>query len=222
MAWQVVKAVLDHSNAPGAARMVLTSLGERADSTTGQCWPSNSDTAKRSGLSVRSVQRAKQTLVDLGELAIEPQAAPHGADRYTILLYTNKGDDRLSPLESEGVTDCHGGDDKLTPEGDKLSDGGRQGVTRTSKGTKTKPSIEPIEKFSIEDLIWQLGDDFADLVDLPQKIIDEDNCPTRGRHPLRLTEVVPVVLDLAAKHEGDFGATERAARWHFHMDGREA
>lgn len=78
MSVETLAAVLHHSRARGAAKLVL--IGIANHDGDGGAWPAVTTLAKYANVDVRSVQRALQKLVSLGELVIELQA---GGDRDT-------------------------------------------------------------------------------------------------------------------------------------------
>lgn len=67
MSFEAVAAVLEHSDAREAARLVLICLAERADENR-QCYPSIRDIASRARLSERVVPRILDRLVEAGEI----------------------------------------------------------------------------------------------------------------------------------------------------------
>lgn len=78
--------VWEHSQSKGTARLVLLALADHAGSDGGDAYPSVTRLALRCGVSKRTVQEALKVLVGLGELVIDKQAGPHGANRYQIAL----------------------------------------------------------------------------------------------------------------------------------------
>lgn len=78
--------VWEHSKAKGTARLVLLSLADHAGADGGDAYPSVARLARRCGVSTRTVQEALKVLTSLGELVIEPQAGPRGANRYQLVM----------------------------------------------------------------------------------------------------------------------------------------
>lgn len=78
--------VWEHSESKGTARLVLLALADHAGSDGGDAYPSVTRLALRCGVSKRTVQEALKVLVSLGELVIDKQAGPHGANRYQIAM----------------------------------------------------------------------------------------------------------------------------------------
>lgn len=69
MSIETVKAVLDHSRAKGAARIVLFVLAECAN-RDGLCWPAVPTIAKKSNCARSSVHLALDWLKDAGEIEV--------------------------------------------------------------------------------------------------------------------------------------------------------
>lgn len=70
MSIETIKAVLDHSRARGAARMVLFVLAECANKD-GRCWPSVRTIARRCACAKSTVHLALGQLKDAGEIRVE-------------------------------------------------------------------------------------------------------------------------------------------------------
>lgn len=65
--------VWDHSEANNAARLVALALADRADTESGECFPSVDDIAARCKLNRRQVFRHLATLKELGEITVRQQ-----------------------------------------------------------------------------------------------------------------------------------------------------
>jgi DNA-binding transcriptional ArsR family regulator len=92
----------------GPEKLVLMALADHADED-GICWPGNAHIARKCNLSQRSVQRHIKNLIDNGYMTAHRRYRDTGgqtSNRYV--------------LNVEGVTICHGGDDRLT-RGDDTS-----------------------------------------------------------------------------------------------------
>lgn len=98
--------VWEHSQSKGTARLVLLALADHAGADGGDAYPSVGRLALRCGVGKRTVQEALKVLVSLGELVIEPQAGPHGANRYRIAM---------TPAESAPVRDLRPAESAPTP-----------------------------------------------------------------------------------------------------------
>jgi hypothetical protein len=98
--------VWEHSRSKGTARLVLLALADHAGADGGDAYPSVGRLAIRCGVGKRTVQEALKVLVSLGELVIEPQAGPGGANRYQIAM---------TPAESAPVRNLHPADPAPTP-----------------------------------------------------------------------------------------------------------
>jgi hypothetical protein len=87
--------VWKHSQSGGNDRLVLLAIADAADAQGANAWPRVSTIAIMAGLSVRTVQRCIQSLVELGELEVERQAGREDLpdrwrpNRYRIVLVDN-------------------------------------------------------------------------------------------------------------------------------------
>jgi hypothetical protein len=164
MSIEVMTHVLRNSKATGRAKLVL--LGIANHQGDNGAWPSIKTLATYANSSERSVQRDIQSLIEMGELLVEVNAAP-GAGRYKTNRYW---------VVMEGVTDSVGVTDSAS-RGDK-NDGlgvtpvGVQNVIRNVKETKR-------QSFSID---WRPEGEFlqtlqaqypnANLIGEAQSMID--------------------------------------------------
>jgi hypothetical protein len=89
--------VFQHSESTGNDRLVLLALADRANEVGDDCWPAIPTIAKKARCSDRTVQRALQNLVNLGELAVDKGAGYGGSNRYRILM----GGDNLTPRQDD-------------------------------------------------------------------------------------------------------------------------
>lgn len=100
MSVKVSSWVWDHSRARGVTRLVLLALADHAGADGGDAYPSVARLAERCGVGERTVQDAIGRLVELGELVVDRQAGPRGANRYQIPM---RGADAAPP----GVQEPH-------------------------------------------------------------------------------------------------------------------
>lgn len=129
MSVKVMSWVWEHSQATGRDLLVLLAIADRADDEGGGAWPSQSTIAAKTRISVRSVQRALDDLVEMGELAIEQRAgggkhtpARYRPNAYRVLMPEGRQID--TPAEPRGDTsDAEGRQD------------GQQGATLLSHET---------------------------------------------------------------------------------------
>lgn len=88
MSVEAITVALNHSRAKGSTKLVL--IGIANHHSDNGAWPSVKTLAGYANLSERRIQQALQELVDLGELAIEPQAGggyqQYKTNRYWITL----------------------------------------------------------------------------------------------------------------------------------------
>ena len=90
----------------GPEKLVLMAIADHADDD-GICWPGNAHIARKCNLSQRSVQRHIKNLIDNGFMTAYRRYRETGgqtSNRYV--------------LNVDGVTNSHGGDDRLTWGGD--------------------------------------------------------------------------------------------------------
>jgi DNA-binding transcriptional MocR family regulator len=83
MSIQAVSWVLEESRSRGFARLVLLSLANYANDDD-ECWPSMRTIAKNAGISLGSVSKQIQELVDLGELEVVSKGSHRTSTRYRI------------------------------------------------------------------------------------------------------------------------------------------
>jgi len=86
MAYQVTEAVLKHSQAEGAARMVLFALSVHAQPDGSNARPGNSLLAKETKLSIRGVEYAIKSLLASGEICRETMGGGATSTSYKILM----------------------------------------------------------------------------------------------------------------------------------------
>lgn len=67
-------------------RLVMLALADRADDTTGACYPSISDICARTGMKERGVQNVVKRLIELGILVVNWGGGRHQRNTYTLKL----------------------------------------------------------------------------------------------------------------------------------------
>lgn len=164
MSIEVMTHVLRNSKATGRAKLVL--LGIANHQGDNGAWPSIKTLATYANSSERSVQRDIQTLIDLGELLVEVNAAPGGGryktNRYWVIM--------AGVTDSVGVTESTSRGDKSGTLG--VTPVGVQNINRNVKESKR-------QIFSID---WRPEGDFlstmqsqypnAELIREAQAMID--------------------------------------------------
>jgi hypothetical protein len=108
MSVQALSWVFDHSESRLAARHVLLSIANHANSSGRDSWPSIPRIAKEAKISCREVYRCLQELVTIGELRIQNSAGPHGCNLYTMPGVTKS--------QGGGVTFSQDTPDQKSPE----------------------------------------------------------------------------------------------------------
>jgi Helix-turn-helix domain len=81
---QAIGWVLDYSRARLTDRLVLISIANHAKKDGSGAWPSIKAIAEEAHISQRQAQRSIRALAELGELAIEEAAGPHGSHLYSL------------------------------------------------------------------------------------------------------------------------------------------
>jgi len=136
MSIEIMSLVLNHSKARGRAKLVLIGIANHQGDQG--AWPSIATLAKYANASESSVQRDLRTLVDLGELHIEYQAAPTNYQYKTNLYW----------VTISGVSDFESG----------VSNGAVRGVRSNTSGV-SPGDVQNIIKKPKETLI-NLTSDF--------------------------------------------------------------
>lgn len=156
MAIEVMSLVLNKSKATGRAKLVLLGIANHQGDQG--AWPSISTLARYANASERSVKRDIQTLIELGELKVEWNAAPVNA-QYRPNLY-------WVVLDGSGVTDSAG----VTGQVSRGDNSGKSGVTPS--GTLTL--IRNVKNLFSKD--WVLSDsEKAKMVELyPNADLDSE------------------------------------------------
>lgn len=93
----------ESSRSTGASFLVLLALADHAGGDGGDCWPSVGRLARRCRVDERTVQRALASLVELGELGVDPGAGPAGTNRYRLTFVTTE-ELPLTPGDNPGET----------------------------------------------------------------------------------------------------------------------
>ena len=129
-------------------RLVMLSLADNA-SDTGLMWPSIPTTARKTGLSERSVQRAIQRFIEVGYIVLEQQASQHRPRLYRIIDLPAGAES----IDEPAVTDSHLYDNSGVTLGHPEVTLGQSGVTHSRPGVTelvTLTIIEPSKKPSLE------------------------------------------------------------------------
>lgn len=94
----------ESSRSTGSSFLVLLALADHAGADGGDCWPSVARLARRCRVDERTVQRAIDKLVELGEVVITEGGGRGHSNRYKLTLRTvpQAGDD-----PGETPADCH-------------------------------------------------------------------------------------------------------------------
>ena len=119
MSIQATNWVWNNSSHKGGPLLVLLAIADHAHDDGGGAYPSIDTLAFKSRLSTRQVKRVLHELVESGELVIEPNAGPRGANLYTVTFERGEekeeaGGDKMSPLAGPASDDDAGGD-KMSP-----------------------------------------------------------------------------------------------------------
>lgn len=85
MSIRIMSQVWDRSKQTGSALLVLLAIADFANDQ-GLAWPSYDTLAKKSRVSVRSVMRLVNKMVEDGELEIDRSAGPHGTNLYRVVI----------------------------------------------------------------------------------------------------------------------------------------
>jgi hypothetical protein len=144
MSVETLAIVLNHSQASGTDKLVL--IGIANHDGDGGAWPSIATLMRYANVSDRTVQRAIEHLVAMGELAVEVQGggqkdARYRTNRYRVLVRCPQDCDGSRNHRSRGdvdVTPDNPGVTSTTPRGDA---GDVSGVTPTSPEPFLEPSI---------------------------------------------------------------------------------
>ena len=108
MSIQATNWIWHNSSHKGGPLLVLLAIADHAHDDGGGAYPSIDTLAFKSRLSTRQVKRVLHELVESGELVIEPNAGPRGANLYTVTF--ERGKDEMSPLTGPDSDDEEGGD----------------------------------------------------------------------------------------------------------------
>jgi len=164
MSGKVSGWVWDQDNLTLQEKYILLSYADHANHEGHNIYPSNELTAKKTNLSIRSIQRYTRSLEEKGFLI------PDGKYQAKNGQWTNKwkipikeGVTVVSSLgESEGVTTVAGRGDSGNTRGDN---GGRKGRHSSVTQTVIKPSIEPSEEPSTREpsVQMQLSQHFVEV-----------------------------------------------------------
>ncbi len=159
-----MSAVWRHSQQKGSGLLLLLSLADYANDR-GVAFPSVETLAQKVRMSPRNVQILLRKLEADGELIIEPNAGPRGANSYRLNL---RGGENFSPPAAPKNTDR--GENFSPPPTPKTTDGGETaftgGVKRLSPGGETaftggvkQLSPDPSDQPSVEPSLEPSDDD---------------------------------------------------------------
>jgi len=143
-----VDAVMTHSQAHGASRLVLLAIARHLNAETDEAWPSNETIRRLSGVGDASaVRKAVRRLIELGELERDVQDSPAGTNIFRL------------PKMDEWVT--------RTPELPSVSLVERGRGTSSTQGDRHGSSEVPGPSPGPDDyerLVQELSYEFADLL----------------------------------------------------------
>jgi len=149
MSIEIISAVLNNSKATGRAKLVLLGIANHQGDQG--AWPSKATLARYANASERSVQRDIQTLVELGELRVELNAAPgdsqYKANRYWVLVSG----------ETDWVNNLSGETTRVVRGDNSGKTGETTGVSQNIILTIKEPLSAKSEKGFKND--WSLPDD---------------------------------------------------------------
>ena len=168
MSIQATNWVWNNSSHKGGPLLVLLAIADHAHDDGGGAYPSIDTLAFKSRLSTRQVKRVLHELVESGELVIEPNAGPRGANLYTVTF--ERGEDKLSSLTGPTGEDEEGGDILSPPGepagedeggGDILSPPGEPAGEDEGRGDILSPPGEPAgEDEGGGDISGKVGPEF--------------------------------------------------------------
>lgn len=134
---------------PTVEKMVLLVIADHANDDGAEAWPSQATIAKKASVSIRTVQRSVNSLVEQGYLRMEKHRGgsatcredrrPH---RYTIQLHKLRGDKETTRIKRGDFEDLDG----ATPTTDT-------GRLLRPKNLPIEPPLEPPKAF---DLFWEI------------------------------------------------------------------
>lgn len=141
MSVRVISWVWEHSNTEPTERLVLLAIADCANDAGAEAYPSLATLAKKTGLSIRSVQRALRRLVECGELIVNANAGPHGCNRYRVTMTpgtvsppSESHPVAVSPRQADTPAHSH-------PTPVRVSPPPRQDVTPTPVTVSPEPSF---------------------------------------------------------------------------------
>lgn len=152
MSVQAMGWVLEHSRSQTGTRLVLMAIANHADADGRNAWPSQKRIAQEARVSVRTVRRAVDELVEMGELAVrEYEGASRGRGRthyYELSGYIATIEPRTDcpPFDSDTRTSATETRTNETPNPDT---GGLQ--------TVLEPSVEPSSSSSSAHGVYSVG-----------------------------------------------------------------
>ncbi len=135
-------AVWRHSQQKGSALLLLLALADYADER-GVSYPSIGTLARKTRMTERNIQKLLRQIEGDGDLVIEDNAGPNGANRYRLII--PQGGENFSPPRRPksgggGEPQFTGGVNAETPGGELQ---GSKGVNAGSPDPSLDPSIDP-------------------------------------------------------------------------------
>lgn len=215
MSIEATRAVWQHSQAVGSARLVILCIADHLN-TDGIAWPSITTIADETKVSERQVTRAIATLVDDGELVIEEKGNGRGRSTiYSISLSMATGkDDNMATFEAK-------------EKGDTVSEKGDISSKRVTFDTEKddtmspqslrEPSKEPSGSHK-----WAGGHTSTAAADFQDAIAEMSAmvatlCHMNPAHPKHESKITPVAMFLVkegySKEEIERGFRQDDSWW---------
>ena len=140
MSIKVMTTVWADAPYQGGALLILLSMADWADDN-GYCWPSVRTLAKKSRQSERNVRKCLARMKEDGAVSVEPNAGPHGVNRYQIKFrqFKDCGNQKRAALSS-GVNAVQSEKCGTSPLS-SVPTGGERGSPNTSVDTLVEPSV---------------------------------------------------------------------------------
>lgn len=136
MSWQAIAWVLERSESRLSAQLGMIWIANYAKPDGSGAYPSITTLARKAKLSDRTAQVAIKELQQLGEVHVELNAGPHGANLYSLPLMRGK---KISPL---GVRTIY-------PPGEKSDIGVVNSSAPADERFSPEPSREPLKEPSV-------------------------------------------------------------------------
>ena len=104
MSVQATSWVWEHSQAKGSDRLVLLAIADAANREGAQSFQSAPSIARMTGLSVRTVWRSIDALVDMGEIAKEGRQGEYQTTVYALPAVSSCHRDNLARRDTGGIS----------------------------------------------------------------------------------------------------------------------